>query len=357
MYDIFFVGKGAINDAVWEEFRQRFPNAQKLENVKSFEEVKRKSFTKLFWVVWDCVIVNSEFDLSYRVPKWDEEYVHVFKNGNFYDGICIFPKQTRILQREWDYRFFTNKKEVDIVASVPRPYDIVFISYKESFADSKFINLHSKSTKNKLIRVDGVKGIHQAHIEAAKKTDTDMFYVVDADADLLEDFTFDYQIPYYDFNARSSVYVWKSKNPINNLTYGYGGVKLLPREMTIDMDLSKPDMTTSISKQFRPQDKISNITAFNTDPFNTWKSAFRECCKLASRVIDRQDDSETQQRLEAWCILNDAVPYGFYAYLGATGGKAYGETNRTNLEALKKINDFDWLQEQFTEVQDRLNGR
>ena len=34
-----------------------------------------------------------------------------------------------------------------------------------------------------------------------------------------------------------------------------------------------------------PKVQVSNITAFNTDPFNTWRSAFRECTKLASAII------------------------------------------------------------------------
>ena len=34
-------------------------------------------------------------------------------------------------------------------------------------------------------RVHGIKGIHQAHIEAAKVAKTNMFWVVDADARIL----------------------------------------------------------------------------------------------------------------------------------------------------------------------------
>lgn len=343
MYDIFFISSGRIKDHVWQQFKQRFPSAQKLENVKSFEEVKSKSFTKMFWVVWDNLKIRNDFNLDYRVPKWDEQYVHVFKNGNYFDGIFIFPKNARILQREWDYRFFTNKKEIDIIASDPIPYDVVFLSYHEPFAAENFGNLCPRLKGNMIHWVKDITGIHQAHIEAAKSVGTDMFYVVDADAQLVDDFEFDYQIPFYDFNARSSVYVWKSQNPVNGLTYGYGGVKLLPTSLTINMDLSKPDMTTSISKQFRPIDKISNITAFNTDPFNSWKSAFRECCKLASRVIDRQDDKETQYRLDVWC--KDTID--IHALAGANAGREYGINNKTNLEALKKINDFSWLKEQF----------
>ncbi|MDV7400416.1 hypothetical protein RZS08_53870, partial [Arthrospira platensis SPKY1] len=101
-----------------------------------------------------------------------------------------------------------------------------------------------------------------------------MFWIVDGDAVLMEDFNFDYQVAQWD---RETVHVWRSQNPINDLVYGYGGIKLFPRTMTLNMDTSKPDMTTSISGKFKAIEKISNITAFNTDPFNTWKSAFREC--------------------------------------------------------------------------------
>ena len=50
-------------------------------------------------------------------------------------------------------------------------------------------------------------------------------------------------------------------NPINDLEYGYGGIKLFPRQATLDMDTSRPDMTTSISRHFKPIKVVSNITA------------------------------------------------------------------------------------------------
>ena len=140
-----------------------------------------------------------------------------------------------------------------------------------------------------------------------------------------------------------NVHVWRSRNPVNDLEYGYGGVKLLPKRLTQNMDISKPDMTTSISSLFKAMPEVSNITAFNTDPFNTWKSAFRECCKLASKTIDRQNDEETNHRLEVWCTTGTDEN----AIAGALAGRAYGTENKDNPDALKKINDFDWLKEQF----------
>ena len=71
-------------------------------------------------------------------------------------------------------------------------YDIVFISFNEPDAGSSYIKLAKKVLKlnNALHRVHGVKGIHQAHIEAAKLVSTNMFWVVDADADILPNFKF-----------------------------------------------------------------------------------------------------------------------------------------------------------------------
>jgi hypothetical protein len=219
-------------------------------------------------------------------------------------------------------------------------YDIVFISYNESNADENWKRLVSRFPFAK--RVHGVKGIHQAHITAAKKCFTDMIWIVDGDAHILNSFDFSYKTKDLDY-----VHVWRSQNPINDLVYGNGGVKLFPRLLTEHMDTSKPDMTTSISTKFRKMDEISNINSFNTDPFNTWKSAFRECCKLASKVIDRQKTDETDQRLHAWCTLGQGKPLGEYAIAGAKEGATYGTANASNIEALRMINDFSWLEKRF----------
>jgi len=213
-------------------------------------------------------------------------------------------------------------------------YDIIFISYNEPDADDNFASLKERFPLAK--RVHGVEGIHQAHIAAARKSFTKMFWVVDADAVILNDFNFDYEVSDWDLDV---VHVWRSLNPVNNLSYGYGGVKLLPKSLTLKMDTSTIDMTTNISTKFKAMDTISNITAFNTDPFSTWRSAFRESCKLA--VINNE---ESLLRLDAWCTLNENAEYGFYAYLGALSGRQYGEKNASNKEALVKINDFNWLE-------------
>jgi len=221
-------------------------------------------------------------------------------------------------------------------------YDILFISYGEPNAEKNWNLLKSRYPAAK--RVDGVKGIHQAHIKAAKRCFTKMFWVVDADAQLLDNFSFDYEVDEYNLET---VHVWRSKNPVNDLVYGYGGIKLLPKKLALKMNTSKLDMTTSISNNFKAIEETSNITAFNTDPFSAWRSGFRECAKLASRTIDRQHNSQTLERLEIWCNQGVNRPFGIDAIKGAKEGRKFGEENKNNPDVLQKINDFDWLLEKF----------
>ena len=459
IYDIFYVSKEKINDIEWQQFRNRFPSAQKIENVKTIDDVKKKSFTKFFWLVWDDVVITDNFTFDYRVEKWDEDYVHVFKNicngvESYISGVALIPKKASILKKEFDFKFYVNKKETDIiaskfqypirhidsyeqylkvvneesksmfwcvrndinlvnnnifdlyfdpldgkydydrsinhvfkngesfdglmlaskdkilmekefkyrfpiekkewdiVASKPKPYDVVFISYNESNADANYEKLKLKRPDAK--RIHGVKGIHNAHMAAAKLATTKMFWVVDADAVLLDDFNFEIEyFPHYDAGNRleqlSTVYVWASKNPINGLVYGHGGVKLLPTDLTIAMDISTTDMTTSISEKFKAENRVSNITAFNTDEYSTWRSAFRECVKLSSKVIDKNYKEETEKRLEIWCTTGKDALYGKFSIGGARCGFRYGVEHIGNKEKLSLINDFDWIRTQFLE--------
>ena len=294
MHDIFFLGNEGKH---WDMVKIRYPNAQRLEKNLTIDQIQQKSFTKMFWVIWNDLLLDENFDLKdYKATKWDDMYVHIFKNGQSFDGICLIPKQLEISKKEFEHRFFLNKKEIDIVASSPesyqrfdisnydeyleaieksttdmfwvvwneveiidesifnlyfthheiydrlenhvfkhlfrgeetysngitlfsinkkigkrefdhrflikrkehdvlsskfKPYDIIFISYNEPNADENYNRLLQKFPKAK--RVDKIKGIHQAHIKAAEIANSEMFWAVDGDAVIVEDFIFDYE--------------------------------------------------------------------------------------------------------------------------------------------------------------------
>lgn len=226
-------------------------------------------------------------------------------------------------------------------------YDIIFLSYGEHNADENWQTLKQEFPNAK--RIDGIKGIHEAHRKAACKSFTKMFWVVDADAKIINDFKFKIHSAFREIRD-DTVYVWRAQNPVNGLIYGYGGVKLLPKKLVKNMIDDTCDVTTSVSDNFMPMPEISNVTAFNTDSFNAWKSAFRECAKLASKTIDRQKDQETKKRLDTWCNVGTNKPFGIDAIKGAKAGKEFGEINKDNPCKLLKINDFDWLKEQYDKL-------
>lgn len=346
MYDIFFVGDDSLsanND--FARLQKKWPFSKR---AYSFDEAQTKSATRSFWVVWQGVIIDSAFNFDYRPPEYEMDFIHIWPNNNDRNppSVGLFPKSKTVTKRELDYRFFLGMIKMNSIASYSKGYDVVFISFHESYAEKNYQELlnHPGIKNNIVMRIDGVKGIHQAHIEAAKLTSTDMFWVVDADAKMLP--TFDFGIKLAD-EETDIVHVWRSRNLVNDLEYGYGGVKLLPRNLTINMDISKPDMTTSISTKFKAVPEISNTTAFNTDPLHTWRSAFRECVKLASKIIPGQQDLETEARLQVWLTKGYNHQFGEYARAGASAGEWFGKTYKDSPDMLSKINDYEWLTAEF----------
>jgi hypothetical protein len=315
--------------------------------VSTYEDyitAQQKSNTAMFYVIKDDCVVDPNFKFDHEIPDWDKEYVHTFSYG-----ISLIPKTYPITKKEAEYNFFMKNKEIDQVIS-RYGFDIIFISYQEPNADENWEKLKNRFPWAK--RIHGVKGIHQAHKAAAEISNTCMFWTVDGDAIIDDEFNFEYHVPVWD---RKNVYVWKSQNPINDLVYGYGGVKLLPKQSVLDMGLDSVDMTTSISDSFNSMPTVSNITSFNTDPFNTWKSAFRECVKLSSKTIDGQVDNETQERLDVWCSVGEDKLFGSYAIAGARYGREFGERFQNDKIMLSKINDWQWLTDEFNKHRVSIN--
>jgi len=219
------------------------------------------------------------------------------------------------------------------------PYSIVLITYNTPDAANKWKAL--KEQYGEIYWVNNIDGIFEAHKEAAKIAKTDLFWVIDGDAEVMKDFNFSYKPDTYD---KEVVHVWSSKNPVNNLEYGYGGIKLFPTQMVRDASSWGLDFTTGLSTRFKAIPEISCITAFNTSELETWRSAFRECVKLSV-----SQDSDAPSRLAAWLTPNEDAAFAAFAKTGAEQGKAFGIQHKQDIEQLNNINNFNWLEKRFKE--------
>jgi hypothetical protein len=223
-------------------------------------------------------------------------------------------------------------------------YDIIFLSYNEAKADENWETLKARFPRAQ--RVHGVKGIVSAHQAAAAKCDTKWFWVVDADNVVDPNFDFTFKWPIH--QNPLAVAVWRARNNVNDLVYGYGGIKLLPRRRVLDMDPSVVDFTTSIGDQFNVIDVVASTTVINSTPFEAWKSGFREAAKLASSTIHRSNSAENERRLQIWCEYAKG-DHADQVLRGANAGREYGLATLGDPFLLVKLNDFNWLHDQFLE--------
>lgn len=292
----------------------------------------------------DTELLFPNFDFSYTIPDWDSGYLHIWNN----DVSVRLLSVKNVLQDPQKYtdanleEGLSNIKNINEKISSHPVFDIIFLSYDEMHADENYNKIKSRFPRAK--RIHGVKGIFEAHKAAALLSGSSMFYVVDADAEILNTFNFDYRPHSLD---RQSVHVWHSINPVNDLEYGYGGVKLFPTNLLLKYNGSPLDFTTTVSKNFKVIPEVSNITKFNTDPFSAWRSGFRECAKLASKLITNQIDRDTTDRLAAWTCKGADREFGEFAIMGAIAGRRFGYLNKDQPEILGLINDYTWLEETF----------
>ena len=226
-------------------------------------------------------------------------------------------------------------------------YDVFFISYDEPNADENWQRLLEFAPGAK--RIHGVKGILEAHQEAARQSKTSSFFVVDGDAWIHNDWDFtaewfdDIYLPYPYNNKQVSdcVFIWSSVNPYNGLTYGNGGIKLLPKKIILDHSGSI-DVTTSVSSCIMSLDWISCETRFASSPFLAWRGAFRECAKLARGTVGI---GESAKLLAIW-TSGASGEFNEELTAGAIAGMRYG----SGTKPMERINDYEWLKEQYEQT-------
>ena len=323
---------------------------EKNEFINAIKDIE----TPFVWTVDPDVKVNqSLLDSGYLPTITQTNKVHAWQKVNpvtekvhAYGGLRLWPTSNDYSDIKSDDLKLNRIKDINYVREIGSktiPYDIIFLSYKEPNAEVGFQklqdHLRTKSLNINLIWVRDVEGIFEAHKVASTRVSSKMFWVIDADAELVEDFKFDYIPDVYD---QEVVHVWASKNPITQDEYGYGGVKLFPTDMVREATSWGLDFTTGLSSRFKSMPQVSCITRFNTDAFSTWRSAFRECVKLTLN-----DDAESKQRLETWLNTRGEEEFTAEAVSGALAGNQFALANKDSLAELDKINDFNWLREQY----------
>lgn len=223
-------------------------------------------------------------------------------------------------------------------------YDAFFISFDEENADQNWQRFSARWPHAR--RVHGIKGISNAHKRCAELSYTSMFWTVDADTEIDRSFALDFSVPIWD---RQYLHLWYSRNPVNGLEYGYGAVKLWPRQRVLEFDGKWLDFTTTVGNIKLMPETIAT-TNYNVDPYSSWKSGFREVIKLCR--LTAHGDEESKERLAVWLNVANDVPYSKETLLGARLAKRFYDDCNGDPIKLAMINDFDSLRNYYVKQKD-----
>ena len=230
--------------------------------------------------------------------------------------------------------------------------DCIFLTYDEPNKERNWISV--QNTVPWARRVDGVKGSDAAHKAAADASDTDRFILIDGD-NIPDANFFNAQLILDDTN-RDCVFRWRSRNNINGLMYGNGGISSWTKEFVYNMrthEASDGQAENDVEFCFYPNywamHDCYSTTYPDATPFQAWRAGFREGVKMSldrgvkpslaefeSRVNNRNYDN-----LCIWQSVGADNENGAWAIMGARHGTF--KTMLTDWD-YTQVQSFDALQ-------------
>jgi hypothetical protein len=293
------------------------------------DAIKNSSFDFPYAVVMNC----NDHSITHNTPcLWsakDRAITPLTGSGS----TSLVPREAKshIVKQVYDYKYI-NKDHV--VYSRADSLDVIFISNGESMAEENWAIL--KSICPRARRSQGITGRELAYKAAANLSSTPWFYAVFAKTQVLDTFNFEFQPDYY---QEPKHYIFHSRNPLNGLEYGAMNVNLYNKQLVLDTD---PGLDFTLSQAHEVVPVCISISRFNTDPWITWRSAFREVLKL-KREVDDGATIEIEHRLKVWCTFAEG-DNADYCLAGAQDALEFYDSVNGDYTALKQSFDWEWCQ-------------
>jgi hypothetical protein len=216
-------------------------------------------------------------------------------------------------------------------------YDIFFISYQETNAETNWQRLKQRHPHAK--RIHGVQGIDRVHIACNSLATTPFFWTVDGDNLVVEDLEYNEPIT-------TDLVMFKAYDPIvQGDTSSLGAVKLWRKDSFINTDMSKGDFTLNAVATKTMSDRVLSVSQYNASPFEAWRASFRHCVKLLSVILGERSANNREMYLDRWRKAQYSTqPHAEWAYQGYLDAIEFVKQYDSNMVELNKINDYDWLE-------------
>lgn len=220
------------------------------------------------------------------------------------------------------------------------PLNIIFISNGEPVAEENWehlLNVTKKlGVKNRVKRVKDVNGRVASQHAAANLSETSWYFLVNGKIKVNEAFDWSWQP---DRLQKSKHYIFNVTNPVNGLEYGHQAIVANNKKLTLSTTPKGLDFTLDSLHQVVEMN--CGVAHYNTDPWTTWRTAFRESIKLRNNV-----DDESKQRLDVW-LGPGSGSNAEWSQRGAQDGVEYWEKVGGSLEELMKTYDWGWIDEYY----------
>ena len=329
------------------EFRKQ----QDIELLEWYKDINwhEDGVQRLPWDLLECTsehitehISNSQFNTPYvwinsRI-KFDAQ---LWRNRIFYTfaangRIALAPREIQgsLDTQIYDYPHISKQKELFLGDELQ---DVIFISNGEPMAEDNWNNLLLICPRAK--RSSGVTGREAAYKAAAKLSETPWFFAVFAKTEVLPTFDFTFQP---DYLQEPKHYIFHSRNPLNGLEYGAMNINLYNKQLVLD---TVPGIDFTLSAAHAVVPICASISRFNTDPWITWRSAFREVLKLRQEV-EQGAGVEVQYRLDVWRTRAEGENAD-YCLRGAQDADNYYISVNGDADKLQLSFDWAWLQEYY----------
>jgi len=236
--------------------------------------------------------------------------------------------------------------------------DIVFIGYDEPAREAHWQDLVTKAPR--ALRIDGVQGFTSAFQAAAKAARTERFVTIDADCRMEATFL-DHPLADDALNS-NKVLSWPTRNVVNGLAYGNGGLKCWTRSMLLSCRTTDAEHVDHVGDfGFIFESRVFGTCHPNGSPMQAFRSGFREGVRLGLVKgapvgldgLNRDLPPNNLRRLAAWCTIGTDVHLGNWCILGAREGCLAAQTASLDWALLA---DYERFATYFAGVSERCSG-
>jgi hypothetical protein len=226
--------------------------------------------------------------------------------------------------------------------------DIVFISYDEPEADINWNMLQSKYARAK--RVHGVEGMENALAAAAELSSTAWYFAVFGKTELYPGFDFVFQP---DYLQQPKHYIFYSENRVNKLVYGEMAIIMYNCRLILENQNKEFGLDYTLSFPHEVVPIISTYGNFDTSPYHTWRTAFREVSKLYD-MQEKSPSIDTEYRINIWETVAKG-DYAEWALSGAKDGREFYYKYKDDFAYRKNSFNWQWLRNYFSALYGEVN--